>query len=66
MIIVHCIIQQNVTAVSKMENKLQKSKNGKKKIKNPYHMSKRQFKNKFNDNVAPSCSKKSCTYASNL
>jgi hypothetical protein len=37
-----------------------------KKIKNPYHTSKKQFKNKFNDNVAPVGSKKSCTYASNL
>jgi hypothetical protein len=33
MITVHCIIQQNVTGVSKMENKLQKRQKGKEKIK---------------------------------
>jgi ATP-dependent helicase YprA (DUF1998 family) len=50
-----------------MENKLQKSKKGEKKInKNPYHTSIRQFKFKFNDNVAALCNKKSCTQASKL
>jgi len=50
-----------------MENKLQKSNKGKKKInKNSNHTSKRQFKNKFNDNVAQVGNKKCHTYASNL